>query len=93
MRELKLEMLPISLHHDGFSVIAKEGLIESDLNLLAQVASDLLKRLGLRPVVLELSQYRQDNLAPLDRIPEWVQKVIVEEEINKEFLETIKARM
>jgi hypothetical protein len=45
----------------------------------------------LRPVALELSKYRQDNLAPIDRIPEWVQAVVSEEEINKEFLQDIKA--
>jgi hypothetical protein len=76
MRDFKVEMLPISLHPGGFSILAKPEKVGADLKLLAEEASKDLQKLGLRPVQLELTQYGQDSFATIDRVPAWIQKVI-----------------
>lgn len=69
-------MLPVSLHHDGFAVLARTDSIEDDLERLAEAASKDLAMLGLRPVTLELSEYQFDvlreessNLPPMEPHP------------------------
>jgi hypothetical protein len=59
---------------------------------LASTASSSLKELRLRPVELELSEYNNEDFAPIDRQPEWIRQVIDKDEINKEFMETRKRK-
>lgn len=88
MRDLRLNMIPISLHHDGFAILARPETVRSDLELLAETTSENLSRLGLRPVQLEISNYRKDEpegMAPVDRPPRWIRKYIRQEDIMAEW--------
>jgi hypothetical protein len=81
MRDLKLAMLPVSLHHDGFSILAKPETVKDDIKRLAEAASQDLSQLGLRPVDLEFAKYRdEDTYISVGRAPGWIQAVIGNEE-------------
>lgn len=69
--ELRLPWLPISLHHDGFALIAVEETLEDGKRKLEEYVSRRMTPVGFKNIELEFSLYKESmvNLDELENMP------------------------
>lgn len=67
--ELRLPWLPISLHHDGFALIAMEATLEEGKKSLEEYISKRMTPVGFKNIELEFTPYNE-SMINLDELSE-----------------------